>query len=221
MIKRGILIVFAMTLLACVVWLGFLASSDSRYVVWFGISAAILAPFAFVVFGQAFKAIDRNLLAQLSKVPQIRELMEKAESEEERIRILELERQKLDETIRVEARRQTLAQAQSRLEKELEDKIKEYDAAVLELKLLDEEIKSSPVHEEIDRIRTRLAERKRGRVVVIRTMNREHTFPVRKFSGDQFSQLFLAILLVIERLQKKKSAQPQPEADAVKPRGLG
>jgi len=221
MIKRIIFIVFAVALLACVVGLGFLASRDSRYIIWFGLAAAILAPLAFVIFGQAFKASDRELLAQLSKVPQIREMMNRAESEEERIRILELERQKLDETIRVEARRQTLSEAQSRLEEELEDKIEEYDATVLELRLLDEEIDSSPVREEIGRVRTRLAERKRGRVIVIRVGKRELTFPVRKLGSDPFGMLFLMLLHVIEKLQKKRNAQPQPGADADKPRGSG
>lgn len=86
MIKRIIFIALAVTLLSCVIVLGFNASRDSRYVIWFGLAAAILAPLALMVFGQALKSNDRALLAQLTKVPQVRELMEKAKSEEERIR---------------------------------------------------------------------------------------------------------------------------------------
>lgn len=219
MIKRIILVVLAAALLGCVIWLGVRASGNPRYVIWFGLAAAILAPLAFVLIGQALKPKDRELLAQLSKVPEIRELMEKAESEEGRIRILELERQKLDETIRVEARRQTVFESHSRLEKELEDKIKQYDASVLELKVLDEEIEDSPVREEISRVRARLAERKQGRVIVIRVGKREFAFSEREFSDHPVGLLLQLLFRGIEELQKRGTAKSKPGADADKSRG--
>ncbi len=142
-------------------------------------------------------------MVKLSKVPQVRDLIEKAHSEEERIRILELERQKLDETIRVEVRRQTLSDSKRELEKELENKIKQYDATIQELKLLDIEIEKSPVSEEIKRIQARLEERKKGRVIVIRAGKRELAWPVRKFGDDPISLMVIVILSLIEKLQKK------------------
>ncbi|MCP5523256.1 MAG: hypothetical protein H7A46_17105 [Verrucomicrobiales bacterium] len=208
MIKRILLTVFALALLAAVAWLGFVASQDSGYVVWFGLAAAILAPFAFMVLGQAFRAREHEILTQLSKVPHIREMMRRASSEEERIRILESERQKLDETIRVEARRLTLSETRSRIETELHNKIREYDATIEELRRIDQEVEESPVREEITRVRKAIAERKRGRVIVVRFGKRERLFPVRRFGDDPFSMALLLTLHLIEKLQNRRNPRP-------------
>lgn len=207
MIKKLCLAGVGTLLLGSVVVLGVFASRDPSYVIWFGLAAAILAPLAFVLFGQVLKGDDRELLAQLSKVPQVRELMKKAKSEEDCIRILENERQRLDETIRVEARRQMLAESRAQLEKELEDKIKQYDATISELRNLDQQIAISPICQELQRIRERLSERKKGRVVVIHVGKRELAFSARKLGDDPISMMLLMVLLGIEKLQRKKNVQ--------------
>jgi hypothetical protein len=209
MVKKLLLIVLGVVLLISVIVLGILASKDPSYVIWFGLSAAILAPLAFVVFGHALKGNDHEILAQLSKVPQVRELMDKARSEEDRIKILEAERDRLDETIRVEARRQMLSESRSQLEKELDEKIKQYDATLAELRNLEQDIASSPVRQEIDRVRERLSERKKGRVIVIHAGKREMAFSVRKFGDNPLSMIALLMLLGMEKIQRKRKAQPE------------
>lgn len=103
----------------------------------------------------------------------------------------------------------------------MEDKIRQYDATVQELKLLDEEIESGPVREEISRIRKRLAERKRGRVIFIHIGKRELIFPVRYLRGNLFDMLTNMLLLAIEQIQKKVTARPEPGADEEKTSGSG
>jgi len=61
----------ALTLLAGIVYLGILSGRDAKYVVWFGIASAIVAPIGLTLFGYAFRSGERNLIQRLSKVPEI------------------------------------------------------------------------------------------------------------------------------------------------------
>ena len=212
MIKKLLFVASGATLLILVVALGICASENSSYVIWFGLSAAILAPLAFVLFGHALKGNEREILTNLSKVPELKELIRKAHSEEERLRILEDERKKLDETIRIEVRHQILFELRSQLEKEVKEKTKKYKAVLDELQGLDQEVESSPVRQEIEQIQKILSERKRGRIIIIHIGNKEFIFPVRKLGNDPLSIGLLLMLLGIEKWQGR-NAQPTLQVD--------
>src|SRR3954447_3501563 len=100
--------VVGVALLGLVVWLGVRSGDDSRYIVWFGLASAILAPIGLTFISRAFRRKDDQVLRELSSVPEIQELIARADTEQERLQLLEQERQRLAEIVRVEARRQTL-----------------------------------------------------------------------------------------------------------------
>ncbi|AFY37488.1 hypothetical protein Lepto7376_1120 [[Leptolyngbya] sp. PCC 7376] len=72
----------------------------------FGISAAIVAPIGLTLLGYTISRDDSEMINNLSKVPEIEKLINQAKTEEEKIQVLEEERAKLTEIIRIEARRQ-------------------------------------------------------------------------------------------------------------------
>ena len=119
MFKRIGLIALGFTALSAVGYLGWLASSDASLVVWFGLASAILVPGAFALIGYAVKSGENELLKKLSKVPELQQLIEKAQSQEEKIKALETERKHLEEVVKFEAMRDSLIERKSSIENEL------------------------------------------------------------------------------------------------------
>ncbi|MFY4765019.1 hypothetical protein ACOTVR_02115 [Aliarcobacter butzleri] len=85
MFFKIILILLGLLLFFIVIYLGILSSANSAYVIWFGLSSALLAPAGFTLITLAFRNNNDKLLQQLSKVPEISVLIEKAQTQEERI----------------------------------------------------------------------------------------------------------------------------------------
>lgn len=83
------MVLVAGALAATCVFLGIRAAADTRYVIWFGLATALFAPAAFQLLALALAEPSARLLRQLSTVPQLEALIEQAESEQERVRLLE------------------------------------------------------------------------------------------------------------------------------------
>ncbi len=58
-------------LLLGVCYLGYLATHNSSFVVWFGLAAAIVVPIALGLIKHSFYRSDEELIKRLSKVPEI------------------------------------------------------------------------------------------------------------------------------------------------------
>lgn len=201
MLKKLIFIIIGVFLIAVVVSLGIKAAQNSSYVTWFGIASAVLAPSAFAIIGYGFKIDERHLFQQLSRIPEIDKLIREASTQEEKIALLEQERARLNEIIQVEARRQTLVASRESLEQDMTRILKDYNAIIEELALINIRIEESPVLQEMKRIQERIKARREGRVIVLRFGKREFFVPESKFSDSGIDILALLVLRLIERLQ--------------------
>ena len=109
MTRRIIFALVGLVLIASVVWLGLQSADDSRFLVWFGIASALIAPAGLALIGRALTAGDVDVLRRLSKVPELERLINEAASAEDKVRLLERERAQLEEVIAYEAARRALA----------------------------------------------------------------------------------------------------------------
>jgi hypothetical protein len=206
MFKKIFFPLLGLLLLAIVVWLGINSAKDSSFIVWFGLSSAILAPLALASIGYAFKPDERKIyqdLSKVAKIAQIDELIEKAQTLEEKVELLKQERAHLTDIVKVEARRQMLVNSKKLLEKEIERISKEYSAIEEEIKLLDIRIEDSPAREELERIRKKIKQRKKGDIAVIRFGKREFSFDLHYDLLFPLGGMVSLILKLIEFLQNK------------------
>lgn len=155
----------ALTLLAGVVYLGILSGRDPKYVVWFGIASAIVAPIGLTLFGYAFRSGDRNLIQRLSKVPEIERLILEAKTQEEKIQLLEAERARLVEVVKIESRREAIRDRIESLENDAV-RIRELKNLDAEAASFEEQITDSPVAEEIKALHERVRARQEGDAVI-------------------------------------------------------
>jgi len=165
-LQRFAAALLALALLAGVVWLGILSGRDARYVVWFGIASAIAAPIGLALFGSAFASGDRNLVQRLSKVPEIERLISEAKTQEDRIKLLQAERARLVEVVKIESRRQAIRDRIDSLENDAVRIIRELKNLDAEAALLEEEIADSEIAEEIKALHERVRARQEGDVVL-------------------------------------------------------
>ncbi|MBD1811188.1 hypothetical protein NDA07_05410 [Microcoleus vaginatus DQ-U2] len=106
LIRKIISLLIATVLISGTVYLGIQSGKDNRFVIWFGIASAIAAPVGIGLFTYAFRGSDREIIQQLAKVPEIERLIEQAKTQEEKIQVLEAERSRLAEIVKIESRRQ-------------------------------------------------------------------------------------------------------------------
>lgn len=203
MVLRFFQVAIGLLLFAAVIYLGFLASSDSRFVIWFGLAAALLAPGGIALISYAVTARSRQTLSQLSKVPEIEKLINEAESQEEKVRLLEQERERLVEAIELESRKQALDLRKDSLEKNAIDILNELEAIDTELNSLDVDIASSPARDAVRRLNERLSARQRGDVV-LRLGSRYYSINRDIVLGMPMGRFLMFYLRIIESFTKKR-----------------
>ena len=105
---RVFIFVFGLLLVAGIVYSGYYTITNSNFIVWFGIITAIVSPFAFECLITPFKSKDKRVMKELSKVPQIEQLIKNAKDNESKIALLEKQRRELDKLISYESQKKTL-----------------------------------------------------------------------------------------------------------------
>jgi Skp family chaperone for outer membrane proteins len=153
-------------LLAGVVYLGILSGRDNKYVVWFGIASAIVAPTGLTLFGYALASGERDLIQRLAKVPEIEKLISDAKTQEEKIALLEAERKRLVDVVKIESRRQAIHDRIESLESDAVRIVRELKNLDDEALAIEERISESPVADEIQRLHERVRARQDGDVVL-------------------------------------------------------
>ena len=148
------------------VYLGIQSGKDNRFVIWFGIASAIGAPVGISLFTYAFRRSDREIIQQLAKVPEIERLIEQAKTQEEKIQVLEAERSRLAEIVKIESRRQAALDRINSLEGDAVRILAELENLDRELILIDEQVGESAISEEIRRLRERIKAREDGDVIL-------------------------------------------------------
>lgn len=195
MILRALLVIIGVAVLAGVVYLGILTTSNHGLIPWFGIASAVLAPAGFAFIGLAFYSRDRLAIRRLEKVPEIRELIEKANSQEEKLRALQEERKELLQVIEYEAQTKALESRRMTLESDAVRILNQLDDTVSSLVELDSDISASPFSAELEQLRARVRV-KEHRDIVIRLFGYDLLVPRRALEGNPF----FAYFLMIERL---------------------
>jgi hypothetical protein len=164
MVIRAVAFIIGIVFILAVIGLGVATVNNQSplMVALFGISAAIFAPLGIALIGYAFSSRDKAVLQRLSKVPEIESLVAKAQNQEEKIRLLEEQKQPLAEIIRLEARKMTLTVRHSELEQQGVKVLEELKAIEQEVASLHIDLEASTVTAEIQELRKRLEARQRG-----------------------------------------------------------
>lgn len=209
MFSKIILILLGLLSFFIVIYLGIQASDNSFYVIWFGLSSALLAPAGFTLITLAFRNNNDKLLQQLSKVPEISVLIEKAQTQEEKIKALELERKSLEDAIKYETLRSVLIEKKNNYELEAEKILMQLDDIEHKLSKLDIEIERAEHPEIIQKLREKIRFREQNNIV-INLFDRDIIINLEKiratpFIGD-FVVAYLKLLqdmnIFVERLFK-------------------
>lgn len=166
MFSKIILILLGLLSFFIVLYLGIQASTDSAYVIWFGLSSALLAPAGFTLITLAFRNNNDKLLQQLSKVPEISVLIEKAQTQEEKIKALELERKSLEDAIKYETLRSVLIEKKNNYEVEAEKLLIHLDDIEHKLSKLDIEIENAEHPEIIKKLREKIRLKEQNNIVI-------------------------------------------------------
>lgn len=166
MVKRIFLVFLGISLLLIVAFVGWKTAQNANFVIWFGLASALLAPAGFAMIGFGLRSSNDDLVRKLSRVPELQELIAKAESHEEKIKALEEERSILEKVVKFEARRQSLIERKENLENEAIRIIGEFDAVKSRMKHLDDELAAIPNHESIDKLRERIKAVESGDIVL-------------------------------------------------------
>lgn len=153
-------------LISGTVYLGISSGKDNRFVVWFGIASATAAPVGLALFSYAISRSNGEIIQQLAKVPEIEKLISQAKTQEEKIQVLEKERSRLAEIIKIESRRQATLDRINSLEHDAVRILTELENLDRELILIDEQIGVSPISEEIRLLRERVKASEDGDVIL-------------------------------------------------------
>uniref|UniRef100_UPI0040282E08 hypothetical protein n=1 Tax=Agathobacter sp. TaxID=2021311 RepID=UPI0040282E08 len=130
--KRVISAILGIGLIGVVVFLGIKSGSDSIFVIPFGIASALIAPIGISALGYSVKKEDLTL-KKLALVPEIDDLIEKAETEAEKIKRLKKEKAELLRFIQKDTKRIALVEKSKILEADIHRNIDEYEKVMLEL----------------------------------------------------------------------------------------
>lgn len=106
MISRILSFLFGIAIIALLLYLGKHTVDNTNFVIWFGLITALLAPVAYELLKYSF--ISQKGINKLLKVTEIQSLIEKATTLDDKIRVLKIQQQHLNEIIEIESRKKSL-----------------------------------------------------------------------------------------------------------------
>lgn len=127
-----------------------------------GVSISIALAILFFQVGRSIKT--ESTINELSKVPQIEKMVDEAKTIEDKIKVLEGEKEKILEHIEIESKRMFLIKQLENLDERLKDGLNEIDILEKELKQINESYSSSISIKEIEKIRDRIEAKKEGKL---------------------------------------------------------
>lgn len=150
--KKIISAIIGSFLIGIVILLGIKSGDDSKYIVPFGLTSALIAPMGLSALGYSIKRKDYTL-QKLAKISQINELIEQAETEEEKIKRLKKEKDMLLDYIKNETKRISKIERKKILEADAKRILDEYKEVVEEINSMSNiEIGLENVSEEIQEL---------------------------------------------------------------------
>ncbi|MCP9237915.1 hypothetical protein [Lewinella sp. JB7] len=208
MILRALAFVVGGLLITGVVYLGIWSGTHPNLVPWFGIASAIGAPIALSLLAFGILPSNAGTIRKLAKVPQIELLIQRAETEEERLSQLKRVRSDLETLIEREAQRKAALDHLDRLRKSAERTLVEFEALEKELAQLDTASDDTGIAKEIIlRLRERIDARKRGDIV-FEIHGRTYIIERSLFRSLPFNigPLMMLLFTAIESFQNRRSS---------------
>jgi len=205
-IKNLILFILAALLIALVVWSGMKTlQQDARWLLVFGLTCAFLAPVVLEIFKHLLTAREREReqqrIEKLYKVGDLNELINEAETMEEKVRLLNEERRNLSEIIRTEAYRQALLQRRETLTSDANRILSDYQALEDEFKSVNLDIASEETMRELENLRERLSARKKN-LVIFFWGNRQYILDTKEYVGYLPYGVGTSLELLIREISK-------------------
>ena len=149
-----------------------------------------------------------STINELSKVPHIKKLIEEAKTEEEKIKVLEEEKEKLVEHIEIESKRMFLIKRLEDLDERLKDGYKRLTPLLNEIEIHEKELKqindsysSSISLKEIEKIRDRIEAKREGKLF-LKIGKKE--FEINTENLDPSLIRFIKLLNTISNILKRK-----------------
>ena len=124
--KRVISAILGVILIGIVIFLGIKTEDGNIYIILFGLSSALVAPVGISALGYSIRKEDKTL-KKLAMVPEIDNLIERAETEQEKIKRLKREKNELLNYIRNDTKRIALVERKKILESDIRRLWEEYE----------------------------------------------------------------------------------------------
>ena len=140
-------------------------SEGGVYLLLFGVGSAIFVPVGVGLITYAFGDKQREAVKKLTKIPEIEELIERAETQEQKIEILKDEYTKLQTTIQSESERLALTTRKEELEKNAKRILEELSVIDIELQDFNESVKDVPA-KEVQKLRERIQAKRSGDLII-------------------------------------------------------
>ena len=158
--KKFFLLFTGVILIFLVVFLGIKSTENNTFVVLFGLACALIAPVGISCITSVFNVGNKETLKNLLKVPQIDELIQKAETQEEKIKLLEDERKQLSNIVKYETLKYAALERRKYLEDEAKNILEAYEKIEKEIEQLNLEKKEERLSNKvIDELYRKLEDR--------------------------------------------------------------
>ena len=158
--KKFFLLFTGVILIFLVVFLGIKSTENNTFVVLFGLACALIAPVGISCITSVFNVGNKETLKNLLKVPQIDELIHKAETQEEKIKLLEDERKQLSNIVKYETLKYAALERRKYLEDEAKNILEAYEKIEKEIEQLNLEKKEERLSNKvIDELYRKLEDR--------------------------------------------------------------
>lgn len=151
-VKRIISALVGIFFIGVVVWFAIKSSTNSKYILPYGLGSALIAPMGLSALGYSIKREDKTL-QELTKVTQIDKLIEQAETEAEKIKRLKKEKDQLLDYIKNETKRISKIERKKILEEDAKRILYEYKQVINEINAMPNgEIDLENISEEIQEL---------------------------------------------------------------------
>lgn len=178
--KKVFLLLTGIILIFSVVFLGIKSTENNTFVVLFGLACALIAPIGITCITSVFNVGNKETLKKLLKVPQIDELIQKAETQEEKIKLLEDERKQLSNIVKYETLKYAALERRKYLEDEAKNILEEYEKIEREIEQLNLEKKEERLSNKvIDELYRKLEDREHYQNPELLILSILDTIPIR------------------------------------------
>lgn len=199
--KKIFFLTTGILLIGVVVFLGIKTRTNDLFIVPFGLASALVAPAGMELISAFFNVGNSNLLKKLLKIPQIDELIQKAETQEEKLKLLEEERKQLSNIVRYETLKHAAIERKRHLEQEAQDILNELEKVEKEIEHLNLKKDESRVSNQvIDELYRKLEDEENHENTSLMVMSAVNSLPIH----IPFLNIVSLMILNLVRREKKK-----------------